>query len=231
MLDAASVEVASLAGGTDLDGLSGRIMPLLRRHLQDAAFYDMQLRKSQQRADLQASDASAPPPLSPEKTQQFEALLAAHLDGIWVAGPAAWPLALEALQRWRKSSEAFAAAWALLALGTPATPARPEQADEAQLAAAWSGWGQEMWRQRAHWDAHLPAVARAWRRLAQEPAKWQSAHEALGRGLQQLGDASAASCTGAAEARQILCSPEASLEQLAGGLQRLLSRGADAESV
>lgn len=163
MLDAASVEAASLAGGADLDGLSGPIMPLLRRHLQDAAFYDMQLRKSQQRADLQASDASAPPPLSPEKTQQFEALLAAHLDGIWVAGPAAWPLALEALQRWRKSSEAFAAAWALLALGTPATASRPEQADEAQLAAAWSDWGQEMWRQRAHWDAHLRVIGpRRW---------------------------------------------------------------------
>jgi len=130
-------EAAGLAAGPDLALLSGPIVPLLRRHLQDAAFYDMQLRKSQQRALVQASDASAPPPLSLDKTQQFEDLLSAHLEGIWVAGPAAWPLALEALQRWRKFSEVFAAAWALLAL---CTPARPEQADEAQLAAAWRDW-------------------------------------------------------------------------------------------
>ena len=37
-------EAAGLAAWPDLALLSGPITPLLRRHLQDAAFYDMQLR-------------------------------------------------------------------------------------------------------------------------------------------------------------------------------------------
>ncbi|WP_269632144.1 hypothetical protein [Pelomonas sp. BJYL3] len=216
------VEVAEGTGpavGPDLALLSGPITPLLRRHLQDAAFYDMQLRKSQQRALEQASDASAPPPLSLDKTQQFEDLLCAHLEGIWVAGPAAWPLALESLQRWRKASEAFAATWALLALGTPATPTRPERADEQQRAAAWQAWSSEMWRQRAHWDTHLPAVARAWRRLVQEPAKWQAAQEGICVGLAQLGSPSAED----AAARQSLSAPDSPVDMIIGSLRRLLS--------
>ena len=75
------------------------IEPLVRRHAEDAAFYWAQ------------HDASAESPrLDLSGLSRFGQLLAAHLEGLEVAGPAAWPLCLAALERWKKPAEAFVAA-------------------------------------------------------------------------------------------------------------------------
>lgn len=82
------------------------ITAVLRRHAQDAAFYWQQL------------DASLTEPgLRAQRLLHFARLLAAHLEGLQVAGPAALAPALEALTRWRKPGEAFAAVYAALACG------------------------------------------------------------------------------------------------------------------
>lgn len=60
--------------------------PLLQRHIQDAAFYWQQL-----------DNAPHEPGLRAERLQHFARLLAAHLEGLTVAGAAAWPEALAAL--------------------------------------------------------------------------------------------------------------------------------------
>ncbi len=79
--------------------------PLVQRHVQDAAFYWQQLDTAPQEPGLRA-----------ERLQHFARLLAAHLEGLTVAGSAAWPEALAALQRWRKPGEAFAASHVALNL-------------------------------------------------------------------------------------------------------------------
>lgn len=73
--------------------------PLVRRHAEDAAFYWAQ------------HDASAESPrLDLSGLARFSQLLAAHLEGLEVAGREGWPLCLEALERWKKPAEAFVAA-------------------------------------------------------------------------------------------------------------------------
>lgn len=81
------------------------VLPLLQRHIQDAAFYWQQLDNAPQEPGLRA-----------ERLQHFARLLSAHLEGLTVAGTAAWPEALAALQRWRKPGEAFVASHVALGL-------------------------------------------------------------------------------------------------------------------
>lgn len=83
--------------------ISKVIEPLVRRHAEDAAFYWAQ------------HDVSAESPrLSLSGLARFSQLLAAHLEGLAVAGAAGWPLCLEAVERWKKPAEAFVATHAVL---------------------------------------------------------------------------------------------------------------------
>jgi hypothetical protein len=79
------------------------IAPLVRRHVEDAAFYWLQLDGSLAAVQLNASHA-----------KHFSGLLAAHLDGVALSGDIGLNLALSALQRWKKPGEAFVAMWAAL---------------------------------------------------------------------------------------------------------------------
>lgn len=81
------------------------IAPLIRRHAQDAGFY-----WQQQDTSLTATGLHA------LRALHFGRLLAAHLEGLQVAGPAALPLAQESLERWRMAGEAFVASYAALSL-------------------------------------------------------------------------------------------------------------------
>lgn len=72
------------------------IAPLVARHAEDAAFYWSQMDR-----------ARISPQFGFEKLQHFNRLQDAHLDGLTVAEPNGWPLALHVLERWRKAGEAF----------------------------------------------------------------------------------------------------------------------------
>ena len=79
------------------------ITPLIRRHVEDAAFYWLQ------------HDASAySPRLTLTGLERFSHLLSAHLEGIEVAGDAGWQPSLAALQKWKKTGEAFVCTYAAL---------------------------------------------------------------------------------------------------------------------
>ena len=85
------------------------IAPLVRRHAEDAAFYWSQ------------HDASANSPhLTFVGLARFSELLAAHLEGLSVAGSDGWPPTLAALERWKQPGEAFVCAWLALKTGDAA---------------------------------------------------------------------------------------------------------------
>lgn len=83
------------------------ILPLLRRHIDDAAFYWMQIDGGLAGARLSAS-----------RVQHFTELLEANLEGLGVdsARPWAADLTQQSLTRWRKPGEAFTAMYAALCL-------------------------------------------------------------------------------------------------------------------
>ncbi len=82
------------------------IAPLIRRHVEDAAFYWSQ------------HDASAySPRLNLSGLARFSDLLDAHLEGVLVADSAGWPPTLAALERWKQPGEAFVCAYAALHRG------------------------------------------------------------------------------------------------------------------
>jgi uncharacterized protein (TIGR02270 family) len=81
------------------------VQPLVRRHAEDAAFYWTQVDGGSQATGLNA-----------QRLMHFQRMLEAHLEGLHVAGHDGLPLAREALARWRKPGEAFAACVAALAL-------------------------------------------------------------------------------------------------------------------
>jgi uncharacterized protein (TIGR02270 family) len=89
------------------------ILPLVHRHVEDAAFYWMQL-----------EDAANNPRMSASTQLRFEELLDAHLEGLAIAGAAATPIVVAALDRWRSSSEVFVAAWHALLGGDHALLSR-----------------------------------------------------------------------------------------------------------
>jgi hypothetical protein len=97
------------------------VLTVLWRHTQDAAFYWQQLDSSLTEPGRRA-----------ERLLHFSRLLAAHLEGLEAAGSAGLAATREALTRWRKPGEAFAAARAAIAL-----PIGPEQSEalDAVLAA------------------------------------------------------------------------------------------------
>ena len=81
------------------------IAAVVRRHVEDAAFYWSQL------------DGSIDSPqLGAERASQFAALLTAHLEGVRAGKEAAAAMAQQALERWRKPGEAFVACVAALSL-------------------------------------------------------------------------------------------------------------------
>ncbi|WP_343637034.1 hypothetical protein [Roseateles sp.] len=81
------------------------VQPLVRRHAEDAAFYWTQLDGASQATGLNA-----------QRLIHFQRLLEAHLEGLRVAGIDGMPLTQEALVRWRKPGEAFAACAAALSI-------------------------------------------------------------------------------------------------------------------
>ena len=82
---------------------------LIRRHTEDAAFYWLQ------------HDTSAySPRLDLDGLERFSYLLAAHLEGIEVAGDAGWQPSLAALQKWKQTGEAFVCAYTALQNNDPA---------------------------------------------------------------------------------------------------------------
>jgi uncharacterized protein (TIGR02270 family) len=84
------------------------IPALIRRHAEDAAFYWLQ------------HDASGySPRLSLGGLERFSNLLAAHLEGIEVAGDAGWQPSLAALQQWKQTGEAFVCAHTALQNNDP----------------------------------------------------------------------------------------------------------------
>ena len=87
----------------EISSISRIIPPLIRRHVEDAAFYWIQ------------HDASAySPRLTLTGLERFSHLLSAHLEGIEVAGDAGWQSSLAALQKWRQAGEAFVCTYAAL---------------------------------------------------------------------------------------------------------------------
>ncbi|WP_198420869.1 hypothetical protein [Massilia atriviolacea] len=85
------------------------IAPLVRRHAEDAAFYWSQ------------HDGSASSPhLTLAELGRFSAMLAAHLEGLAVAGSDGWAQALAALERWKKPGEAFVCTCLALQAGNAA---------------------------------------------------------------------------------------------------------------
>lgn len=85
------------------------IAPLVSRHAQDAAFYWSQ------------HDASVNSPhLTLAGLARFSQLLAAHLEGLAVAGSDGWAPALAALERWKQPGEAFVCAHLALKAGDAA---------------------------------------------------------------------------------------------------------------
>jgi hypothetical protein len=81
------------------------VIPVVRRHAEDAAFYWKQI-------DTSLSE----PGLGARRAQHFAELLASHLEGLAVAGKAALAPSLEAFERWRKPGEAFVAFYCALRL-------------------------------------------------------------------------------------------------------------------
>ena len=81
------------------------ILGLVRRHADDAAFYWQQLDGAPQSVLLGALNVA-----------EFQSLLLAHLEGLQAAGEPGAIEARQALARWRKPGEAFAAMAAALAL-------------------------------------------------------------------------------------------------------------------
>ncbi|UXH80627.1 hypothetical protein [Roseateles amylovorans] len=77
-----------------------RFEQVLRRHVQDAAFYWRQLDGS-----LQSSQ------LTPDRLDEFSLQMHAHLDGLLHARRDGWDFALDAFLRWRQTGETFVVSW------------------------------------------------------------------------------------------------------------------------
>jgi hypothetical protein len=187
-------EAQAQAQAQALVELPASITPLVRRHVEDAAFYWKQLRIADAPPD---DDPSAPaePHLSPAKRAAFEHLLSAHLDGIREAGADAWPLALEALQRWRKASETYAAGWAVLsaamsnARSAQPSSGLPELDQPAPVQSAWQDLWLALRTQRANWATLLPALHDAWQAATLGPDAWPGAATPLQAALETLSPA------------------------------------------
>jgi hypothetical protein len=88
--------------------IPAHIAPIVRRHVEDAAFYWQQLDGSLTSVSLKANH-----------TLHFAKLLAAHLQGLTVAADMGCELSLAALRRWKKPGEAFAAMFVALSRTEP----------------------------------------------------------------------------------------------------------------
>jgi hypothetical protein len=82
------------------------VLPLVHRHAQDAAFYWQLL-----------DSAASATGLGARRAQHFSRLQWSHLEGLELAGRTGLELSLQALQRWRKPGEAFAAFHTALLVG------------------------------------------------------------------------------------------------------------------
>ncbi|QBE66537.1 hypothetical protein [Pseudoduganella lutea] len=85
------------------------VEPLVRRYVEDAAFY-----WAQHDTSAQSTHAGL------AALTRFSHLLRAHLEALGGAGAHAWPHCYEALVRWKKPAEAFVSAWVALSSDEPA---------------------------------------------------------------------------------------------------------------
>ncbi|WP_431261969.1 HEAT repeat domain-containing protein [Roseateles chitinivorans] len=92
------------------------MLPLVRRHAEDAAFYWQLLSSSAGATEVPA-----------RRARHFAETLALHLEGLGLADADGRDVALQSLQRWRKPGEVFAALHAALTL-----PPGPEQTQAVQ---------------------------------------------------------------------------------------------------
>lgn len=111
------------------------ILPIVRRHAQDAAWYWSQL----------AADRLSPV-VDARRARHYQQLFTCHLQGLRVAGELGWTLACKELERWKDPEQLFVCGWLALQTGDAAKiaalgPFLPEvPRAEAALAAAmlWS---------------------------------------------------------------------------------------------
>lgn len=114
------------------------VTAMVRRHIEDAAFYWSQYDVSEQSTKLRLVDLI-----------RFSTLMAAHLDGIKLAGNEGWSHAIFSLQRWAKPGEAFVGTYAAVCSDDPAhmdalvseIRARPDVLLRGAISAlAWAPW-------------------------------------------------------------------------------------------
>ncbi|MDH4557271.1 hypothetical protein E8F11_19190 [Pseudomonas sp. BN417] len=98
---------------------------ILNQHLDEAAF-----------CWLRRQDALWRPSYRCSHLQRLDQLLDAHLEGLRVAGPAALPIAIGNLQRWKTPDEVFACTYTLLQQGNGVDWSALEQVLQAHPAAA-----------------------------------------------------------------------------------------------
>ncbi len=116
-----------------------QIIPaMVRRHIEDAAFFWSQYDRSEESHLLHLSELT-----------RFTDLIGAHLDGIEIAGRDSWPLVLAALKRWNKPGEAFVCTYSAACSGEPSDldlmvehlRACPEKLIRGAISAlAWAPW-------------------------------------------------------------------------------------------
>ncbi|MDH0895919.1 MULTISPECIES: hypothetical protein [unclassified Pseudomonas] len=134
--------------------VASAIVPLVQRHVGDAAFYW-----------AQRDGSIESPHLDLARLRHVDRLLQAHLDGVVVAGEEGWQQALQALKRWQGPGEAFVCAVLGLTHGDgerlqvlwPLIAKQPERLARGLVSAlAWmtTSLGQAYTPWIEHWLAH-----------------------------------------------------------------------------
>ena len=145
--------------------IPSNIPPLIRRHAEDAAFFWLQHDTSAYSSRLTLTGLD-----------RFSHLLAAHLEGIEVAGDAGWQPSLAALQKWKQTGEAFVCTHAALKNNNASqldavmqeVNARPDELLRAVISAL-------VWVARPH----AVATISAWSTDQNEPVKQVAALRAV----------------------------------------------------
>lgn len=134
------------------------VWAVLQQHLEDAAF-----------CWLRRQDALWSPLYSRDELSQVDQVLDAHLEGLRVAGAAAIAPALESLERWNSTDEAFVSTYVLAHSPAPKALAQLEAAlvEDAELvtgaaaALLWSGSDEALVLLQRWWRSSEPALRRA----------------------------------------------------------------------
>ncbi|MCY1280264.1 hypothetical protein D9M68_379270 [compost metagenome] len=131
---------------------------ILNQHIEEAAFCWLRRQEALWRPSYRCSHL-----------QRLDQLLDAHLEGLRVAGPAALPIAIGNLERWKTPDEVFACTYTLLQQGNGVDWSALEQVLEAQPSAAKGAAAALIWNRTSaaaeslkHWgDSAVPALRAA----------------------------------------------------------------------